>query len=61
MCLLLWRHLNFNFMCNGGGDLTLQREHVTQIAFVGLGPEMAVGRRIDQLCSDPYLVSGSSN
>jgi len=35
-------------------DLVLQHEEIGQVAVEALGPEMTVGRRLDQLDIDPH-------
>ena len=39
------------------GDLTLNGEHIRQIAIVGLRPEVRVGSRVDQLRVDADTVA----
>jgi hypothetical protein len=38
-------------------NFILQREDVVQVAIVALGPQMAVGRALDQLCRDAHAVA----
>ena len=41
------------------GNLTLNGEHVRQIAIVGLRPEMRIGPRVDQLRVDADTVASA--
>ena len=43
------RELGLELLRDCFGDLTLNGEHVRQIAIVGLRPEMRIGPRVDQL------------
>ena len=43
---------------DAGRDVALHREHVLQVAVVVLGPEVAVGTRVDQLQVDAHLAGG---
>src|ERR1019366_4066126 len=40
-------------------ELPLDREDVGQVAVVGLGPDVLVGRGADQLTGHPHLVAGA--
>ena len=43
---------------DGGGDLVLDGEDVGELAVVALGPDVAVGRGVDQLDGDAHPVAG---
>ena len=55
--LLLRRELDLDFMSDGPCDLALQREHVSQVPLVRLGPYVAVGCSFNQLRRDPHPVA----
>ncbi len=56
--LLLGRQqLQLQRLDDGFGDLVLQREDVVQIPVEALGPEVAVGRAVDELRGDAHAVA----
>ena len=38
------------------GDLALDAKDVSQLPIIGLGPEMGIGLRVNQLHIDPHLI-----
>ena len=57
---LVRAELGFERFRHAAGDLALDREHVLggELRVVGLGPQVLVGRRVDELHVDPDLVAG---
>src|SRR5215467_10882774 len=37
-------------------DLALNREYVSQLSIIGLGPEVGIGLSVNQLNIDPHLI-----
>ena len=54
--LFVRRKLGLKLIGNGGGDFTLDREHVGQIAIISLRPKMRVCPRVDQLSIHPHAI-----
>jgi hypothetical protein len=42
---------------DGVGDLVLHREHIDQVAVIMLGPDVAAGRSIIELCGDADAIT----
>jgi hypothetical protein len=53
---LLRRQLDLDPLRDLAGDLTLQRQHVTDVLLVAVRPQGLVGRGVDQLDGDPDAV-----
>src|SRR6266852_8518477 len=51
--------LGFDLLGDGRRYLILQGEHVGEVAFISIGPEMPIVRRADQLRSDAYTITGA--
>ncbi len=50
------RNLHRDLLGDGTGNLRLELEHTRDLALERVGPQVAVGGRIDQLRGDPYLI-----
>src|SRR6266849_4785011 len=48
-CLFLWRERNTDLARNRFGHFTLHCEHVAEATFIAVGPEMPIGRAVDEL------------
>ena len=48
--------MRLKFLGDAFRDLAFNREDVGQLAIVNVSPEMAIGRRLDQLDVDAHLV-----
>src|SRR4029077_4051486 len=46
-------------LCDSFGDLALNPKDVSQLAIVGIGPQVGIGLRVNQLHIDPDLVGRS--
>ena len=57
LLLLLGQELDLQLLDDRLGDFVLNRENVGQVAVVAGGPEMAVGRALDQFRIDPDPVA----
>src|SRR6185436_14341925 len=51
------RQFRLDVIGDGIGNLCLQFEHISQVARVGLRPQMLVGARIYQLSRDAHLIT----
>ncbi len=51
---LLGRQLHLNLVGDGPRDVALQREDVSQIAFVLLGPQVRIRCGMNELCGDAH-------
>src|SRR6267143_5977955 len=65
-CLHLWRRgwlrtaqSAFDLLGDGRRYLILQGEHVGEVAFIRIGPEMPIVGGADQLGSDAYTIAGA--
>src|SRR5207249_10777560 len=55
--LLVTAELCLERLRNSFGDLALDAKNVSQLAVVGVCPEMGTGLRVNQLYIDPHLIS----
>src|SRR5436309_1233851 len=51
------RNFGLELVGDAFGDLALNGKHISQVAIIGLGPQMCVVPRIDELRVDPHFVS----
>src|SRR5712664_1492919 len=51
--------LGFDLLADCRGYLILQGEHVGEVAFISIGPEMPIVRGADQLRSDAHTIAGA--
>jgi hypothetical protein len=61
MLLRLRRHLRVNFISDRARHRTLESKNVTQVAIIGLSPQVRISRRVDQLCRNPHPVTGTEH
>src|SRR5271157_574403 len=55
------RQLVEDSTCNGAGDLTLDAQHILQVAFVGLTPDHGMVADLKQLRRNRYPLSGNAH
>src|SRR5215469_7234049 len=61
LSLLLWSQLCPDLLRYGVGDLTLQLQHIAEIAVIGFCPEMPVGAGLEELRGDPHALPGTND
>src|ERR1700730_1834784 len=55
-CFLAWRHSSLQLVGNRLSNLTLNGEHIREIAIVSLRPKMRIRARVNELGVDPDTV-----
>ena len=59
--LLCWRDLNLNLLSNGLSHFPLQVQNVAQVALIAAGPQMLLGRGMNEPDGNAHSISGTED